>query len=134
MITKNENYGVNKNVTIAKFGKGDIIVTEGYLPDDNTISCVFMRNDIEKEIGISHPENKGKSTDELGVDIIMFFDNPKSIDVVIEMLQKAKDRLLPELLPKSAPFNRGECIKNYCEHPIACTTADGCCGTLTLPH
>lgn len=93
MITKNENYGISKGVTIADFGKGDILVSDGFIEETKT-GCLMLANDVPNEIGKDHPERIGKTTDELKQDIIFTFTKPESIDVVIRALERAKSKML----------------------------------------
>lgn len=93
MITKNQNYGISKNVTIADFGDGDIRVASAHIESAN-VGCVLFQNDIKGEIGREHHETIGKTTDELPIDLALRFEKTESIDVLIHALEAAKGYML----------------------------------------
>ena len=101
MITKNQNYGISKNVTIADFGDGDIRVASAHIESDN-VGCVLFENHTKRPIGTDHPETVGKTTDELPIDLALRFSKTESIDVVIKALKNAKKYMIEE--------------KNNCQH------------------
>ena len=76
-----------------EFGHGDIIVAPAAGNGDATYYVLFRQAVKCYEIG----ENGIEDDDSLRVndpDVIMSFDNPSSIDVVIRQLQAAKDAML----------------------------------------
>ena len=93
MIYKNSKVGKIEGVTLCKFGKGDIDVSTAKYEDGTQI--MYLRNLPEpiEPIGSDLVESYGKSTDELGVDVVFEFDKPQSIQVVIDALQRMKDRM-----------------------------------------
>jgi hypothetical protein len=94
MIYKNKNYGKVEDVTILEFGQGDILCVPGV--GEKHTSVLFKTHEPH-EIGKEH--TVGPDSDQFKPDVVMTFNNPGSIDVVIEMLQKAKKDLLTKLDP-----------------------------------
>lgn len=93
MILKNKRFGNVEDITSLEFGKGDILVTPG-IGDDKDYACVMFRNDVHGEIGRESEMYNGKTSDDLQPDVVMFFDKAESIDVVIDVLNKAKAALI----------------------------------------
>ena len=81
-----------------EFGHGDIIVAPAALATENGDAAYVLFRQAVKcyEIG---EKNGIEDDDSLAVndpDVIMSFDNPSSIDVVIKQLQAAKDAMLKQ--------------------------------------
>lgn len=91
MITKNNNIGISENVTIADFGNGSIIVVDVMISKER-LALVFA-NDTPKQIGTPHLDLKGKSIEDVNIDIILSFTKTESIDIVIEALQRMKTNM-----------------------------------------
>lgn len=92
MIKKNATFSQLTDVTILEFGTGDILVSEGH-GIENDYTAVMFKNQEPKGIGVEDDTWRGKTSDELQPDVIMIFTNPNSIDVIVDKLQKAKERL-----------------------------------------
>lgn len=93
-ILRNSKVGNHENVTILKFGSGDIDVVEGHLKDSPHIAVLyFVNNNGDKEIGYEENLNEASSNEHEDLPVTMEFDNPESVDVVIAQLQKCKKRL-----------------------------------------
>lgn len=93
-IFRNVKIGKHENVTVLEFGNGDIDVIEGHIKGKPHIATLdFQKNNGTKEIGDKENLN-GRSSDECeDLPVLMKFDNPKSIDVIICQLKKCKKRL-----------------------------------------
>lgn len=91
MIHKNKKYGSVKCYSFLEFGKGDIKVVDAL--GEGHVSVLF-RNDSVHAIGENDPTTGGISSDEFNPNVVMAFDNPDSIDVVIDFLLKAKKALV----------------------------------------
>ena len=82
-----------ENVTLMEFGKADINVMdatgEGY-------TCVMFKNQQGAHIDAEDPTVKGKTATEVQPEVIMIFDNPFSIDVVIGKLELAKAAIIKQ--------------------------------------
>ena len=83
----------DKNGILAcQLGNGDVMVSEAELKDISPRECVSVvfgecnKGEIDREL----PEFKDKADYEAGVKFKLLFTNPKSIDVVVNALQKAK--------------------------------------------
>jgi hypothetical protein len=80
-----------ENVTLLEFGKADINVMDA---KGESYTCVMFKNQQGAYINAEDTTVKGKTAKEIQPEVIMIFDNPFSIDVVIEKLQLAKSQLL----------------------------------------
>lgn len=82
-----------KGIDVCQLGTGDILVSEGEVKGISPKECVgvvfgeIQEGKIDREL----PEFKGKMDYEANVKFKLLFTNPKSIDVVINALQKAKE-------------------------------------------
>jgi hypothetical protein len=94
MIHKNGKVGEIEDVTICVFGSGDIDVsTSPYSVDEG---CCLLLTNMKAPllpIGSDTKENEGKSTNVSGVDVVFQFHKAESVDVVIEALQRIKQRM-----------------------------------------
>lgn len=90
MIHKNTTFGALENVTVLEFGKGDIMITHG---DNEKHQSVHFKTTESFEVGQVHKNPEGATSDDFKSEIIMTFDNPNSIDVLMEYLQIAKETL-----------------------------------------
>jgi hypothetical protein len=93
MIYKNAKYGEVENVTILEFGKGDILVCNASNDKYKHESIIFKSQD-PTPIGTEDSTFTGKTTNEYAPEVMMIFTKPESIDVVIDHLQKCKDKLI----------------------------------------
>jgi hypothetical protein len=80
-----------QNVTLLEFGKADILVMDA---KGESYTCVMFKNQQGAFIDAEDTSVKGKTATEIQPDVIMLFDNPFSIDVVIEKLQLAKSQMI----------------------------------------
>lgn len=89
MIEKGVNYGGVSNTTMVTFGSGDIRIDAGYSLERET-TCVLLLEAEPKDISL------WREVDERGVNefdniVSLEFTRPKSIDMLIEALQEAKE-------------------------------------------
>ncbi len=98
-IIKNIPFGKCENATVVLFGDGDVLVANGYDKETNDAYLIINSGKGKEPIGTPHPENKGKSKDDIDMEIVFHFTKTESIDVVIGMLKKAKTHLLKNLPP-----------------------------------
>lgn len=91
MIFKNGTVGKHINVTLLEFGKGDIDVAPA-ITNGKPNSLVFYARP-ESEIGTT-TNNVGKTTDEVGIDVMFVFEKPESIDVIVKQLKAVKNNML----------------------------------------
>lgn len=95
-IEKNLKVGIHEDVTVIRFGTGDILISEGYEPDTNYKVLTFgqdvpkPKEDWHKDVPI------GGDTDGLKSPVILYFDNIDSVDTVIRALKKIKNNLLSD--------------------------------------
>ena len=82
-----------KGIEVCQLGTGDVIVSEVELKGISPKECVgiVFGKTKEGEIDRHLPEFQNKFDYEAGVKFKLIFTNPKSIDVVINALQKAKE-------------------------------------------
>lgn len=90
-IHKNITLWGTDNVTLLEFGKADINIADS---KGETYTAVLFKNEQGEFIGAETEKYKGQTSTEYAPDVVMFFDNTESIDVVIEKLQLAKEQLL----------------------------------------
>jgi len=90
MITKNLTINDREGITLMKFGTGDIGVTH-VVHDDYT--GVAFKNQESRDVGSAENLGKNMTISRFNTEVMMTFDKPESIDVVIEQLQKAKTEL-----------------------------------------
>jgi hypothetical protein len=88
MIYKNAKVGEVEGVTILRFGDGSIKMGPTYNSQTGETGIAFAATD-PGEIGRSF-NDKGQSTDEVGIDVYMSFDNEASLDVLLDAVIKAK--------------------------------------------
>lgn len=81
-----------------EFGHGDIIVTPAALATENgdVVYVLFHQTVKCYEIGEKNGIEDDDSLEVNDPDVIMSFDNPSSIDVVIIQLQAAKNAMLKQ--------------------------------------
>jgi hypothetical protein len=91
MVLKNIKYSEIENVTIIELGKGDVKVSDTTHASGDRVGVMFT-NDVPNEIGTSHAD-KGKDSNEVGVDALITFDNIASLEVVEKALKNAKREL-----------------------------------------
>ncbi len=81
-------------------GYGNVIVTEGRVEEsEGTVVGVFLSfepNEPGHEIGETSTDHRGELAEFTDESVVLEFRDPRSIDVVIEQLQTAKEHLLPE--------------------------------------
>jgi hypothetical protein len=80
-----------ENVTLLEFGKADILVIDA---KGESSTCVMFKNQQGAFINAEDTTVKGKTATEIQPEVIMLFDNPFSIDVIIEKLQLAKSQMI----------------------------------------
>jgi len=83
----------NNPTALLIFGKGDISVQAG-LAENAPQAIVTFVNQEPTEIGTIDETLAGKDISEVYKNVIMSFDNPASIDVVIRALERAKSHIL----------------------------------------
>jgi molybdopterin-guanine dinucleotide biosynthesis protein len=92
-ILKQEFENKNPDAFIAEFGTGDIAIAEGFHRESG-LPSVVLSNDTEKPVerwDVEDVSVKGKTVDQLeGPVIELRFSHPKSIDILIEYLEKCK--------------------------------------------
>jgi len=91
MIIKDKEHNGIIIPTAFEFGRCDITVTSAYGKD---YTCVLFKNEQNEFIGQELKNETGMQTSSYMPDAVMFFDNPKSIDVVIHFLNDAKEKLI----------------------------------------
>lgn len=81
-----------------EFGYGDIIVTPASLVSESgdTTYVLFHQTAKRYEIGDKNGIEDDDSFVNNDPDVVMSFNNPSSIDVVIKQLQAAKDAMLEQ--------------------------------------
>jgi hypothetical protein len=84
------------NINVLEFGTGDIcVVCIGKKVDSELYGVGFLQTD-PIEIGKYRPEYDGITEDEFKPEVKMTFSDIRSIDVVIDHLQKVKDSMEKE--------------------------------------
>jgi hypothetical protein len=98
LIHKNGKVGDVEGVTICVFGSGDIDVSTSDYADGSGTALMFtnMKKPV-MPIGTDLVGNYGKSTNELGVDVVLEFHKIESIDVVIDALERMKGRMVEHM-------------------------------------
>lgn len=81
-----------------EFGHGDIIITPASLASESgdTTYVLFHQTAKRYEIGDKNVIEDDDSFVNNDPDVVMSFNNPSSIDVVIKQLQAAKDAMLTQ--------------------------------------
>lgn len=91
-----DNEGKDNERTRVYFdGNGDIRVSPGTWTMENeryNILC-FSQEDESHEIGEKHINSDGTTSDDLNVKVMLEFEKPESVDVVVNYLLKIKDKL-----------------------------------------
>lgn len=78
-----------------EFGYGDIEVAAGLLQSDDTVGTVlFWNNEKRNEIGAYHEYGEDKAMSVEETPVRMLFTKIESIDVVIDALEKSKQKML----------------------------------------
>ncbi len=93
--------GTQKEVMFLDFnGSGDICMLTGSETKGGIINNLTFANQDPDEIGSFYPEYNGKPVGTIGPDpkVIMKFTNPKSIDVLVELLLDIKKSIKPKKL------------------------------------
>ncbi|TVY09878.1 hypothetical protein [Paenibacillus cremeus] len=80
------------NIKCLHFGYGDIFV--GDIQDDNgrTEGVAFILSQ-PREIGSEWEESKGQTLDSFDTHVVMKFDDIKSLDVVIQVLEATRNSM-----------------------------------------
>ena len=79
-------------VNVIQFGNGDIDVSAGLIDElDKTIGCLSLSPREPSEIGTVNERGECMLDTMCDVHTRLIFTDPKSIDVVIEYLQQAKE-------------------------------------------
>jgi hypothetical protein len=82
--------GKIKAKALLEFGKGDIQVVNAKGED---YAAVLFRNSTIRPIGSEDPTTNGTTTDDFKPNVVMAFDSTNSIDLLIEVLENAKQDL-----------------------------------------
>lgn len=95
-ILKNQKVGKHENVTVIRFGFGDVEVSSGYCGDDDSIAVVAFGQGIEKPVEEYTNEIpvEGNNADGLVDPVLLRFSRIESIDIVMDRLQRAKEYLI----------------------------------------
>ena len=93
-------------------GSGDIRVSGAAWienPDKHNILCLSPADELH-EIGEYHENPPGTTSDDLGTKIMLEFEKPESVDVVVEELQEIKKSLIQNIhLCNNCIYNYPEC-------------------------
>ena len=85
----------HNDALILHFGYGDIAVNLGRNVEKPFEDELIFFETAPNPIGAQTDEFKGKSTDDLKAPLRFIFDNPNSINVLIERLEALRDAHLP---------------------------------------
>lgn len=95
MIIKGAVFANTENVTVLEFGKGDVHLFNACI---NGKGHVVLKSGKELPLGVidrkKHYKNK-LTLENISPDVVMFFENTESIDIVIDQLSDLK-RLMNE--------------------------------------
>jgi len=81
------------NVKYLQFGYGDIFVGDAKDKETGKVfGAVFIQSE-PRDIGVYIENTEGRLLDELDTHVIMQFDDIKSLDVVIEVLQEIRNEM-----------------------------------------
>ena len=87
MVHKGATLGTIENVTVLSFGKGHLLLSHGWV--GNTKSLGITECNIPHKVG-SKVKLASKKANDIGLDVLMTFDNEKSLDTLIKALNKVK--------------------------------------------
>ena len=94
-MIKTEQFQSHPSVAIADFGTGDIMITKVLFDKGKTGVAVALCNHAVREIGSETTEYAGDGVDHLpAIQILLRFDNPRSLNALIHSLVEAQDNLL----------------------------------------
>ena len=85
-------------ITVIEMGTGDTLVTYGILDEtDETTGCISFCENGTGNIGEEWETDECKLDTMIGVHTRITFSDTRSIDVVIEMLERAKKAMVKEI-------------------------------------
>lgn len=91
MITKQQEFFTSQDVTICKFGNGDIAVGGIVIPETKKVAMVLYN--LNQSVNIGEDIEDRENFEEIKLDVVMEFDKKASIDVLIERLINLKKEL-----------------------------------------
>jgi hypothetical protein len=137
-ISKNCTVGKTTGVTVIEMGKGDVSVAsvESTSIIHPKVFGISLKNIPSLPLGTLLPD-KGKSLDETGVDVLIYFHNKASLEV----FQRSLDHVRENLNENKVKFKIRKCRKlcafykkNFNNSLHYCTIKDtGCNGVKNCP-
>lgn len=113
-IFKNAKIGKHEDVVVIEFGTGDIGVSNGHSNEDEAVKTLVLYQDVPKSVEeynkeMPVPDGNSDGLDNLAV--LLKFNRPESIDVVIDRLQRCREELTGKAITRVKPIDEKEMLE-----------------------
>jgi hypothetical protein len=90
MIKKDITYGASGLWASVELGKGDVLISPAVGQNKDYVCIMFSNQEKAHPIGEETTDTVGKTSDDIKPQVVIFFDNIQSIDVLMWACREAK--------------------------------------------